>query len=547
MALNSSTLVDIPSGCHKVPVKGTTYIYLHLGSHKNENGQNINERVAIGKLDPDSGKLVPNEKYYYYFPEKRQYSEPNLTLRCGSYAVFKKYVEDLNLFKDLEKAFGKENTEKVLSLAHYMLKEGSIMYYFSDFIEDSMSFSDDVLESPEISKLFESLSEENRRAFFNDWIKHNKNDKECLAYDVTSISSYSDTLESLENGYNRDKENLPQINLGMFVGSETKLPLYYRYYPGSINDKTHLEYMSKDLKDLEIKKAYFLMDGGFHSEENMKYMSSNGIRFVIGLPTNLKIVKDLIDKRRNEIVGKSANKMGNSLVYGKEFRSSYYGFRMNVHLYYDPEKAALNEETLYNSLDKMEADLADMETAPGSNTNMSKFFNITEKETVTEVNGKEIKHRYLVFERNAAAIDEALARCGFFAIAETVFTKSSKEILDLYRDRDMIEKCFDDMKNRTDLKRLHCRKEETVSGKLFVAFISQVILSRLRLNLGNYLDKENMTMKKALLELDKIKIQAVPTKKEGEKTYRLLNPITKKQRLMLEQMGMDETIFDNLR
>lgn len=60
-----------------------------------------------------------------------------------------------------------------------------------------------------------------------------KKSDEYVAYDVTSISSYSKNISELEWGYNRDKERLPQINMGMYYGEESRLPLYYRIYPGS--------------------------------------------------------------------------------------------------------------------------------------------------------------------------------------------------------------------------------------------------------------------------------------------------------------------------
>ena len=65
-----------------------------------------------------------------------------------------------------------------------------------------------------------------------------------MAYDVTSVSSYSKGIEDLEWGYNRDKEKLPQVNMGLYYGEECGLPLYYRVYPGSISDKAHLKYMT---------------------------------------------------------------------------------------------------------------------------------------------------------------------------------------------------------------------------------------------------------------------------------------------------------------
>ena len=67
--------------------------------------------------------------------------------------------------------------------------------------------------------------EEDMQLFFRDWMRHKKQ-TEYLAYDVTSISSYSENIWELEWGYNRDKEKLPQINMGMYYGEESGLPLY---------------------------------------------------------------------------------------------------------------------------------------------------------------------------------------------------------------------------------------------------------------------------------------------------------------------------------
>ena len=60
-----------------------------------------------------------------------------------------------------------------------------------------------------------------------------------MAYDVTSISSYSQNIREVEWGVQPDKERLPQINMGMYYGEKSRLPLYYRVYPGAYRDKTH--------------------------------------------------------------------------------------------------------------------------------------------------------------------------------------------------------------------------------------------------------------------------------------------------------------------
>ena len=43
-------------------------------------------------------------------------------------------------------------------------------------------------------------------------------DKEYLAYDITSVSSYSELNDMTRYGYNRDGESLPQVNIAMLFG-----------------------------------------------------------------------------------------------------------------------------------------------------------------------------------------------------------------------------------------------------------------------------------------------------------------------------------------
>lgn len=173
---------------------------------------------------------------------------------------------------------------------------------------------------------------------------------EFLAYDVTSISSYSNGIESLEWGYNRDKENLPQLNMGMYYGESSALPLYYRLYPGSIPDKSHLRYMAEDTGIISCKKTKFVMDRGFYSADNLNYLTNKGCRFVIALPGNLKYVKELIEKHGGEIINRSEYKLGAELPYGKAFEVTELGFRMRVHLYYDPLKAANDSAALFKDV-----------------------------------------------------------------------------------------------------------------------------------------------------------------------------------------------------
>lgn len=168
---------------------------------------------------------------------------------------------------------------------------------------------------------------------------------------------------------------------------------------------------------------------------------------------------------------------------------------MKVYLYYDPYNAAKESSSLYEEIDKLERELQGMETPPDRKLHYDRYFHINR--------GKDGR---LGFRRNAEAIDKALSRCGFFLIGETDFKKTTAEILEIYRRRDVIEKSFDNLKNDLDMRRLHVHSEEAAEGKAFIAFLALIVHSQMQKKLQAYMDGNKYTFRKILLELDKVKM-----------------------------------------
>ena len=166
----------------------------------------------------------------------------------------------------------------------------------------------------------------------------------------------------------------------------------------------------------------------------------------------------------HELVNHSEYRLGTNLPYGKSYETTALGFRMNIHLYYDPEKALRESEALYELLEAQENDLKGMEEPPDKKLHYDKYFYINRSK-----DGK------LGYRRNYRAVDEALRGCGYFMIAETDFKKSTAEILEIYRRRDVVEKSFDNLKNELDMKRMRSHSSETAQGKLFAAFLSLIV------------------------------------------------------------------------
>ena len=58
--------------------------------------------------------------------------------------------------------------------------------------------------------------------------------------------------------------------------------------------------------------------------------------------------------------------------------------------------------------------------------------------------------------------------------------KDKAKALEVYRAKDAVEKCFDDLKNDLDMKRIRMHTKETMDGRIFIHFIALLITTRLK-------------------------------------------------------------------
>ncbi len=81
---------------------------------------------------------------------------------------------------------------------------------------------------------------------------------------------------------------------------------------------------------------------------------------------------------------------------------------------------------------------------------------------------------------NDEAIQEFINSDSCYWVLISTSAKTAVQALEQYRERNGVELYFDDEKNLLDLRRLKNHSEQTIKGKIFVTFISLIILARLR-------------------------------------------------------------------
>ena len=75
MALDRTVQVELPKhgiACKKI--SGKAYVYYVTATYRNEKGQPTCNRSSIGRLDEETGKLIPNRNYYEISLKYTKYS-----------------------------------------------------------------------------------------------------------------------------------------------------------------------------------------------------------------------------------------------------------------------------------------------------------------------------------------------------------------------------------------------------------------------------------------------------------------------------------------
>ena len=517
--LSSPTYAPVAMPKSNVSCKKAGYVY-HIGKgYRNAKGQPTSPQTMIGKYDAETNMLIPNDNYFSIYggkPQLRAAAVESIQ-NYGSYFLLNTITRDFQLDTLLHRVFGKD-AQSILMLSIYMALEGNVLSNCGDWMEETLTGSDFIIPSQECSRLLKVIDEAKRNDFFRTWV-HVRQQQEYLAYDVTSISSYSKLNEEVEFGYNRDREKMPQINMSMYFGETTKMPVYYRTYYGSIPDKTHLRAMMEGSEKVGIKDAHFVMDRGFFSKDNLIYLNRHSSGFIIGMPNGLEISQEII-QRYGEEIKSSRNDLGIGDVNGMAIERSDYGFRCKIHLLYSDEKMADEKYRFKIEFKKWQTSitkgLIPREAEP--------FFHIS----------KDKDGSVQSVEANYEVIDAYMRGMGYFLIMSTDFRKSTADILEIYRMKDVIEKSFDNIKNDLDMKRLRIHSAQAEEGKMFLAFLALILRTYVFNTLKPYILKKRLSLDRIFIELRKIKVVTYPS------GVRMHNPLTKKQKDILAYFNKSE-------
>ena len=244
-----------------------------------------------------------------------------------------------------------------------------------------------------------------------------------LVYDLSSVFSRSMSINQAEKGYNKDKIQVPQINLALLCSADTGLPTMIRSLPGSVKD---IKTLYHSINELDIGGKILILDRGFFSEGTIKFLGGKkGKKISYVLPT--KRNSRYYDTRIH--LNEYFSYHSRLIKCGKRKHNDFY-----LYLFEDQDLRLEEQKTLYRKLDEHKIE----------------------------------KEKYNIGMKKAGKI-----------LIVSDMDVEKLEIYLLYKKREVVEKMFDTYKTVLNADKLYLQDDESVFGHVFIAFLSLYIHCKL--------------------------------------------------------------------
>ena len=466
-----------------------------------------------GTLD-ESLKFHPNTAYLYLSIEERQkfifpkdwdlselgelastrrrgrisYEAEDVDRQYGATWFLGKVADKVGLLEDLRKVFGgnMEKVNDVLTLAYFPFIDNLSYNQLAQWQREVKAPSGKILTSTNITRLTQSITEQNRMDLFRCRAARMGKDELC-AVDSTSISTYGFNLVDIRWGKNKERLPLRQTVEVVVYSLTTHMPIYYKELPGNMPDCRTVELIMTELEHAGFRNLILITDRGYESMKNLELYISKGQKVITSVKVSgsevLKLIRG-IDMSRGYPQGMT--KARDEKLYYAQYNMEYAvkgngenvisSRKYKINLYFDPIKRAEAMCDIQQAIDEQSDDVREMISAKDVVTtrdDAKRHFNMlsltfNEDDTIAS------------FEVNRAKADEMLLTAGFFASKTFGVDFGPMQAKDNYGMRDEQEKAFALQKGPLGQDRLRTWSEGGKHGRMFICFVGLILASYVR-------------------------------------------------------------------
>lgn len=479
-----------------------------------ETGKKKYHRIHWGIVD-EHLKFYPGSRYIYATSEEREsldfprewdlseaskltdkpspgrpsYNGEDVNRFYGDIWLLEQIATKTGIRQDLEMVFdsNKVMVNDILTLAFFPYLTGYSYNRVARWQRISKTPSKHELTPPDITYLTQAITEKHRMELLK--LRAGRLGKgELCAVDSTTRSAYGNSLTDIRWGKNKERLPLEQTVEVVVYTLDGHMPVYYRTFPGNMQDSRSLETILLDLKHAAFSDVILITDRGYEKIRNLELYILREQAMIMCTKVQQKQVLEKITalgdfNTRPEQMKVDAKSRLYYTQYDIEYNVESTGAsikkscELKLNLYFDPirrSKELLNLEIDIQSqqelLEQQKAEQVELEDDVSLKRHYYYF----------ELNYDPSTRILLSYKLNEKKIEKAKRVSGFFSIMTHKLNMSAMETFHAYRLRDEQEKCFQQMKSQMSCDRQRNWSEEGKTGRLLILFVSMIISSYVR-------------------------------------------------------------------
>ena len=519
------------------------YLYESVG-FRNEEGKPRNRRWPIGKIDPVSGHAIYKPEYLARMaaegrPLKIPQADmsPSLTLQdlarssvrnYGAFYLFEHLATQMGLLDVLRKAMPRY-WRQIFNLAAYLISTGDSFDYYENWQANTHAYPVRSMTTQRISKMLDAITQEERERFYQLWSSL-VSEEEHVALDIPSSVFCPKSTECVAQRHNPNREERAQFNFWLLMAKESGYPVCQSVHKTGQRDVATLSAtIAAFLPLVDDKPVTAVMDSSFFSAKNVNALLARKpqTRFLVGVPITGKFAINLV---KNE--SRDPDALTDRIVHGEESMKSVTrvlqwtaDHAIYAHVYYNDKKADKARDELYATVSKLHNQALKYP---------EKFINDPDYTKYLIIQRPDRENRNHTVNIREDVLRTELENTGWEIIISNCIT-SAKEAFEIYKEKNIVEKGFFQLKNGLEPGKGQVKNEENTHNRLFIGFVSLALLQ----GIHKIMSKKNlyakMTMKKLMLSLSELKLLTVENKP-------VLLEMTREQRDIFRAFGIREPL-----
>ena len=462
---------------------GDIYVYERktVYDEKTKKTYTVSQKLK-GKIKSGTQELIPTR------PKKRK-GEGNVVEATRQHTGLTDILEwvgkESGIDDDVRASFSAGDADKLLSITRYWIGSGgnTLPRLESWQVMHPLPYHEPITEDV-YGDLFKIVgrNEEGVQSYFSARTSR-MGDSPVLAFDSTTISTYSENQSEARRGFNKDGDGLNTIKLLTLYSVKDREPMAFAKQPGNIPDVISIENTLTQLKCLNLKKPLIVTDNGYYSQKNMMEFALRNVKFLTLIDSNILWVRETIDELRTAIASMSSTCPFDPSICGTtstrmhEFsrmrqrsrngklagEKETFSRRLYVHVFYSPDNEAKKELAFRRNILELKAQIEEgqVEFTASAQKRIDKYLTYSKKGRVGQ----------LKVGFNDDAIAEAKKYFGYFVLVSNQ-SQDTFTALENYRLREKIEELFAVQKGRLDGARPRTWYPDNLRGRQFTQFVS---------------------------------------------------------------------------